>query len=581
MKHGITSKFPLFTLTGCLLASPLLLAQPTPYPVTERAIPWQSAWQLTADQEGQWVMAWHGQRPELVLRTEGEAPITLISRDDMEQAPSGLGLVTTPEGAWVAYRNKQPERGVYLERHGPGGQLGPINLSEDALPLARLRLHAHGDEVRSIWYGERPSEQGGMEYHIHYRDILDDGTLREQQFNLLSGIYPVWLNDAQGNVAVFSWVVDDEQSTIQVRVRQEDGNFAPPVVIQDVTPQITIPFDAFVSGDRWFVYWIAQYGDGNEYLVEGAYSDDQGKTWDAFALESTRGLGVESLSVVGNGEQVTMALAVVDRHHPRRDFMTVKLVQSADNGKTWGELMPVRDEDQVGYARARAPKLALLPDDHVLLMWEDWREIRSRVRYSLSSDGGKHWDIVQDGRLPVGREHNVMVNLFANDIVVTDDRVILGLEFFDDAFSTKQLKVMTLTLEDLKTPDEDVKVSKDGLQERLDAYWKAMIEEDFRGAYNLFDPFYRARVPFSEHLKAMGRIQYETAETEAIESLGHVALSASTVTVSIPTFTSPAGATIESPTQTRTLTLRWVHVDGEWYVDYASEARGGVRFTRH
>ena len=548
--------------------------------ITERPIPWQSDWTMTGGPGQDWSIAWHGWRPELMARVNGESIISLIEREDTEQAPSGLGLAQTVEGVWVGYRNKMPERGVYVERVGHQERVRPINISEDALPLARLQLHAHQDQIRATWYGERRGDNG-TEYHIHYREFSKDGDLGAQHANLLPGIYPVWINDPSGRMAIFSWVVDQDGSRIETRRRLTDGGFDEAATIRETSREITLPFGSFISGNRWFVYWVAQYGGGSDYLIEGAYSDDYGKSWTDFDLEAMRGLGIESVAVEGDGERITVALGVEDPSHPRRGHSTVKIIQSEDNGKTWGDLQSVRDEEAFGYARSRSPHLARLDDDHLLLIWEDWREIRSRVRYSLSSDGGKTWD-VRDGRLAVGDEHNVMLNLSANAIQVLDDgRVLIAKEYMQDPFDTKMLKVMHTDLASLGQPDSELKPTTDDLKARQDAYWEAMINEDFRAGYELLDPFYRARIPFREHLRSMGRVEYEEAEIKDMEAQGHVAMTRSRVRAGVPEFSTEHGETVTVPMDDRSVDLRWVWVDGDWYVEYFSEGRGGIRFTRH
>lgn len=541
-------------------------------------VPWSSHWTALADADGGRVLVWYGKQPALsVMKADGSI-MTLVGADDADQAPSGLAVATDPNGVWVAYRNKEPERDVYLTRTG-AQPLGPVGVSGNTMALARLRLHASGSGVDAFWYGERSAEN--TLYNIFHRRLDAAGAPQgDAPELLLPGIYPVTLQDAEGNLGVVSWVKDDTGSRILARSRKADGDtFSEPVLVRETSPDVTIPFDAFVSGARWFVQWVAQYGEGkDEYLIEGAWSDDQGATWVPYDIESLRGWGVESQSFSGNGKEIVMAFSLANKASPRPEYRDVRIVRSVDNGATWLAPEKVRDEASE-YAIARSPRVAFLDRSRVLLAWEDWREIRGRVRYSVSEDGGRSW-AVRDARLPMRAESNVIMNMFANAIVPDGNgggEIVV--EELTDLFLNKQLMGVRLDANTLLEPAAVPAVELGNLRDKVEAYWTALQNEDYKAAYDQLDPFYRARVEYPEYLSTMGRIKFHEVDVGEIKLEGNIAHVALSLTAEVKPFFSQ-GKLVEVPKHSREVVLKWLSIDGEWFHEYFSEARQ-MRFTRY
>ncbi|MFN3985313.1 MAG: sialidase family protein [Rhodocyclaceae bacterium] len=543
------------------------------------SLPWNAHWTaVRAEENGYW-LAWYADLPELNLSTPDGRVINLVDASDEEQAPSGLAAAVSGDSVWLAYRNKEPERDVFVRREG-ARPVEPFGISGDTKALARLRLHTGARGLEALWYGEQLGQENF--YNLYYRQVDADGkAVGDAPELILPGLYPVWVNDDAGNQGVFSWVKDGQGSRIVSRARKaEERAFGDTVLIRNTTDSMTLPFDAFISGNRWFVYWIAQHGDlQDDYLIEGAWSDDHGTTWVPFDLEALRGVGIESISVAANGRDIVFAMAVAERGQARAEFRDVRVVRSQDNGATWSGAEKLR-RGEAEYARARAPKVSFLDDNRVFVMWEDWREIRSRIRYALSEDGGRTW-IVQDARLPVREEKSLLVNLFAHDVIPTGDGgVEVILEEMTDQYLRKELVSMKLDLAQLRSPVPDQVPTLDGLKERIAAYWTALINEEYRKAYNEIDPFFRARVDYAEYLQAMGRIEYDAFEIDEIRQEGHLAHVRQRVTAGVPPFFDK-GKLVEVPKWARPVDTTWMWVDGQWVYEYKSDARAGFRFARY
>lgn len=546
-------------------------------PLTE-PIPWSSQWTATKGHDGGRALVWYGERPSLQVTQPDGSVSTLVGKDDTEQAPSGLAVAADSQGVWVAYRNKEPARDVYLARVGKDG-IAPVGVSADTMALARLSMHATGDGVDAFWYGERNTD--GVLYNIFHRRLDSKGKpVSEAPELVLPGIYPVTLQDAEGHLGVMSWVKDDKGSRIVARSRRAGTMaFSETVLVRETTPEMTIPFEAFASGSRWFVQWVAQHGETkDDYLIEGAWSDDQGATWTPYELASLRGMGIETQSIAANGREIVMAFSVADRAATRPEYRDVRIVRSEDNGQTWLPAEKVRDE-KAEYAIARSPKVAFLDDKRVMLAWEDWREVRGRVRYSVSDDGGRSWK-VRDARLPIRPKANVIMNMFANAIVPDGKGgAEVVVEELTDQFMKKQLVGVRLDSKALLKPVVVPAVKQGNLRKQVEAYWTALKAQDYKKAYDQLDPFYRGRVEFAEYLSAMGRVKYHDFKVLDIRLEGNIAHVSLNITAEVAPFFSQ-GRMIEVPKHERKVELKWVSLDGEWYHEYYSEARG-MRFTRY
>ena len=546
-----------------------------------KELPNSEQWTATRDDTGQVWTAWYGQKPALTLTQPDGKQIPLLAQD-ADAAPSGLAIATSGENVWAAYRSKLPVRDVFLQRAGQLPQLGPIGVSGDTMALARMKLHVREDGgVDALWYGEKP----GLErsYNVFMRSLDAEGKPLDAAPQLvLPGIHPLWINEG-GKQGVVAWLYDakppKEQSSVMVRTREATPGapFGSPVLVRKTTASIVGPlFTTLLSGKRWLTYWEAQYGDTQSgYLVEGAYSDDQGASWQPFEIASMRGADITNMRMAGNGKVLLAAIAAPRDFKGNRDDTELYVLRSADNGATWGEAIRLRDA-KAAYANVENPKIAFLDENRVVVIWQDWREMRARVRYAYSEDAGETWK-VKDGRLPFIAERNMQLYWRADDVFADGEGgVNIVMEAANDAFASKDLYRLHLSAQELAQPLPDFWPEEGNLRQRVAQFWDAMRAEEYQKTYAMYEPFFRTKTTFRSYMTDMGSIQYGETKIDEIRIDGYTAHVKETVEAGIRAFFDAGGKLQGEDVKPRAMESVWIWIDGQWYREYKQERMDGM-----
>ena len=553
-----------------------------------KELPKEVQWTATRDDKGQVWTAWYGQRPALNLTQPDGKQVPLLAQD-ADAAPSGLAIAASGENVWTAYRSKQPVRDVFLQRTGQVPQLGPIGVSGDTVALARMKLHAREDGgVDAIWYGEQP----GLErpYNVFMRSLDAEGKPLDVAPQLvLPGIYPKWINEG-GKQSVVSWLADakslavGEQSSVMARTREAapGAAFGSPVLVRKTTASIIGSlFTTLVSGKRWLTYWGAQYGaDLRDHLIEGGYSDDLGASWQSFEIASMRGADIQNIRMAGNGKVLLAAIAAPHNFKGDRKDTDLYVLRSADNGATWGEAIRLRDA-KAAYGNVENPKIAFLDENRVVIVWQDWREMRARVRYAYSEDAGETWK-VKDGRLPFIADRNMRLDWQADDVFADGEGgVNIVMEAADDDFASKDLYRLHLSAQDLAQPLPDFWPEEGNLRQRVAEFWQAMRAEEYQKTYAMYDPFFRTKTTFRSYMTDMGSIQYGEAKIDEIRIEGYTARVKETVEAGIRAYFDEGGKLQGDDVKPREMESVWIWIDGQWYREYKLERMDGVKkYTR-
>jgi hypothetical protein len=470
-----------------------------------------------------------------------------------------------------------------------------LELGEDSEPLSRVELARTGNQLHALWLGEKEVKEDGPMYHLYYRSLDLEAQKLSPVQRLMSGIYPVLETDDKGGVMAFSWLYDESPKRIVARFLAAGADdFGPAVTIAEV-PEITPQFLAFRVGDRWFTLWLAQYGaEGGGLTLEGAYSDDRGGSWKRFAFEDLRGFGIPSLTVAADDKGHILIALSCREPIPGVYRNDVRLIRSADRGETWSPARSLRPEPVIENYDSDNPSVAFGPEaGQVILVWEDWRQIRPRLYASLSLDYGETW--VRDN-VPIPVEPNTNLGLRPNlpAVQVDGDRIkVLARQAIDDLQQAGRLLEVGFTLDDLAEfdkadadvgavePGQQPPGSEERLRERVSAFWKAMIDGDYAVTYEFQDPFYRAAQDSEAYQAQRGRIKYSEYRIDSVRVDGWRAEVETNVKASIPAFTVPStGEVISRPEREVPITEVWLWMGNDWYREYYSEANE-MRFTRY
>lgn len=582
---GSTS--PSFTLTEADLASS------------------KSDWQVLAAGCGSPWLAYYDNSGQGQLRDpEGQRQPLLNVNSKASTKSSGLEMVSLNNGVAILWRDKFPEKQLHLKR-SDRPEAEAINLAGDSQPLPRLTALRHGDQLETVWLGEKPQVEGQAPYYIYHRSLnLADGTLSPLE-KVMPGLYPMTAMDNAGNLLVASWFDNGENSRIVARYRPTTSqNFGPPVVVTEAF-NVTSLNHAFTNRGRWFLLWLRTEGGSAEGMrLEGASSDDAGTTWQTFALEGLAGIDVSSLDMVKNDKGVILiAVSGRYRQQPDTDKHKVFLIRSEDNGSTWSMAPALQSPEAWNQFNAKYPKVTFgAQPGEVLVVWQDWREIRSRLYANFSTDNGKTWAI-SNLPLPHKSKVNLMLNDSGHDLWLDDCGTfhLVSEQADTDKLNPISLIEQRFTTQDLwdwsKTPQlapgviqpqpeaisspEAASTTIDAVRQRVTEFWTAMIANEFPKTYEFYDPFYRSYVDSRQYELHLGKVKYDNFEIGEIQVEGPVANVEVKVTASVPDFRVPStGEIVGRPARQITLKDKWLWVDDGWYREfYLSSVEG--RWTKY
>ncbi|MDX9768441.1 MAG: sialidase family protein [Ectothiorhodospiraceae bacterium] len=540
-------------------------------PMLAATAPWTAA--LDAARQP-WLMHYGPDGELIVLKPDGDRR-TLVRPADGHR-PSGLSLGRQDEGMGLLWRDTAPSPGLYFLDAGSAD--GPRHIESPAAPLTRMQVAQTDRHRLFLWYGEDAKRPQAERYQIFVRREGNTPDTVETHA-VLPGFYPQWIVDADGSVGVFTWTGGGLQEMREVVMRRLDpdaGEFGPLRKVAD-TGRVTPIFQSFRSGARWFVVWVGQYGQGGaEFLLQGAWSDDRGETWQDFAFESLRGLDVTHLSTATD-HQGHLLLAVSGSYRFREPGARedIYLLRSADNGRTWEAPLRPRPESARRF-HARNPNLAFGHDGRVLLAWEDWRTIRPAIHAARSDDAGKSW---HTGALTIaGPDTNDRLAPQRDALFATDRGFTLIVERFEDTLTGK-----TLVRHDV-APDTPCRLPAQAatetmLRARVERYWQAMQDGDYGTTYTHLDPFFRARWTEANYRQRMGLIRYHDLSIEDVHVEGPIADVRLRMKASVPEFVRQ-GQRLSQPERDIDMTERWLWVDGNWHREMIEES-SETRYTQY
>lgn len=511
--------------------------------------------------------------------------------------PTGLEVLIRNGQPLVAWRHKAPAAVQGMHAALPGQIDAPVRLAgPESVPLSRLKLLEDSQgTLHSVWLGERPDKESQRLYHIYHSALSRDG-IRSQETRVLPGIYPGAIVDGD-RVAVFSHYPDraGSKGVVAMRVLGADGAFGEEQVIAETAVEIAPFFEVMKLNGRWYVFWVAQHGaDLKDFLLEGAQSADGGKTWNRFALEEFRGVDFSHVEIASDGKQgfyLTFSAAATRAGHAaesqdlpgsdEREYV-VYFVHSPDNGKTWRS-RNMRKGEAVDMKAIRASMATSSDGKTILMVWEDYRDIRPNLYFSYSKDGGANWSQARPFGRPGFDNLTLLSHLDLKSLRYENGRFHMVVPVDDGSpytlgvlslysFSIEQLEAQGKTMEKSRVAADEQR-----LRARIDELWTAFVAEDYPKVYSLHDPFFRFRVPERTYLSQTGMMKYHAHEVKELTIQGNRASVRTEVEFSVPEMKF-RDKTFSRERAPEIFEEVWVFVDGDWYREFRSEATE-ARFT--
>jgi hypothetical protein len=305
-----------------------------------------------------------------------------------------------------------------------------------------------------------------------------------------------------------------------------------------------------------------------KFVLEGAARGENG--WKTFSLKELEGLDVARMDyhVWKDGRILIVFSGEEKGKFKQRIYAAV----SEDEGKSW-DIRRI-DRKESDNTRSWLPRMAV-DGDKVVVVWEDSRNIRSRIRMKLSSDRGRIWkerDIpVSDSKYYAFRPRISFVN---------GTFYVAWHQFIDDERNAADLAMLRLKWADLvKIASQKEKVlslrKKEALlRERVKAYWKGMIKKDLKTTYEIHDPFYKAKIPFDYYSAHRGPMVYQSYNIEDLKIEGNEATVRIKVKYEVPKIIILGKETFMPPKEI-TAEDTYLFIDGTWYRKFVDVMSGG------
>lgn len=331
---------------------------------------------------GDLLVAYYDEDYRLYLKnvTEGWS-VHINTTDPKRSQPQGIGLDTEGDSIYMAWRPKERKKEVYFRASHDRGktweEVKKINTMDQA--LMPLLLDAEGAAVAVVWQDEREKS-----HHTYMNYSGDRGkTFHEKDIKVTEGYDggynpSVLLND--GDVMVFSNGIKDKINHLLLKTSTDGGKTWKEEVLAEAGDKILYEIHPIKTGNRTLVFWCVGW-DG----IRGAYSD--GKTWKMIPFEDTRGLDVGSIRVA-HTQKGDIYLSFYA--HKGKDKTRVYLYESHDRGATWSDKKRI-DDTPYDITRSALQDIAADDEGRVVIVWQDYRNIRSNIYLRYSLDSGKTW----------------------------------------------------------------------------------------------------------------------------------------------------------------------------------------------
>lgn len=362
--------------------------------------------------------------------------LDIIVNQGMEGGDSrGLAFDVNGENLYIAWRVKEAGKKVYFRAIRDAGKTisDPLLIDDNATEaLANIKIKSNSKgRVIVIWKGEKIRGKDGKPlYHLYAICSEDFGKTFSEPVNLTLGyelpVHPYLIMD-EGRVYFFSSSIRDGKRYLIFRKTLNGCNtWSEPVEIKEIG--VGIDVEPMKVKNRLYVVWANSYYD-DTHIMEGAYSEDEGKTWKTVVFEDTRGLDVGRMKATH--AKTGHIYVVMSGRWEKRGRHNVYMLRSEDAGNTWSKLMPLR-QYPFKNTTAEIPDIRATDSGEVVVSWIDYRNIRSNLYLQFSADYGKTWQM-KDIPLEEPGKHNTRYYYYTDNIIkVGDTYFVLAYRFRDD-----------------------------------------------------------------------------------------------------------------------------------------------------
>lgn len=341
-----------------------------------------------------------------------------------------------------------------------------------------------------------------------------------------------------------------------------------PLTLQ-VVPGVSFLYALDVAGQPAVLYKTFR---DQHFILEGLLKKTGGQ-WTHFTIPQTRALDVARIDAHAwpdNG-RILVVYSGAPEGEMRGKGQRIYAATSDDFGKTWSVRRLDRAPDNT---RSWLPRLAVL-GDRVAAVWEDGRDIRSRIRLAFSPDRGQTWSPEEVAVSAVDSiAFRPLIQAYNNKFYIA------WYQFRDDARRDADIYLthiswdegMRLASKPVKQipPEEKRRV----LETRVKAYWQAMLRGNHQTTYALHDPFFRARMNFESYVSRRGPMRYLEYGLREMKIQGNTASVKVWVRYEVPRIRI-LGQERSIPATETVIEDTYLGLDDTWFRKYIDPMSGG------